>query len=68
MPRPSRTYTFGASSKAAYYLISACYLKTFLKDLEILHLSKGRKWFEPFNIRIILLHVFPHPGFWKGNK
>ena len=62
MPRPSRTYTFGASSKAAYYLISACYLKTFLKDLEILHLSKGRKWFEPFHIRIIL---FPIQGFGK---
>ena len=43
-------------------------LKTFLTALETLYLSKGRKWFEPFNIRIILLHVFPHPGFWKGNK
>ena len=43
-------------------------LKNFLTALETLHLSKGRKWFEPFNIRIILLHIFPHPGFWKGNK
>ena len=43
-------------------------LKNFLTALETLHLSKGRKWFEPFNIKIILLHVFPHPGFRKGNK
>ena len=44
-------------------------LKTFLTALETLHiLSKGRKWFEPFNIKIILSHVFPHPGFRKGNK
>ena len=43
-------------------------LKNFLTALETLHLSKGIKWFEPFNIKIILLHVFPHPGFWKGSK
>ena len=29
MPRPSRTCAFGASSKAAYYSLSACYLKPF---------------------------------------
>ena len=29
MPRPSRTFAFGASPKAAYYSLSACYLKTF---------------------------------------
>ena len=29
MPWPSRTCAFGASSRAAYYLLSACYLKTF---------------------------------------
>ena len=31
MPRPSRTCAFGASSKATYYSLSACYLKTFWK-------------------------------------
>ena len=29
MPRPSRTCAFGASSKAAYYSLLTCYLKTF---------------------------------------
>ena len=29
MPRPSRTCAFSASSKAAYYSLSAYYLKTF---------------------------------------
>ena len=29
MPRPSRTCAFGASSKAAYYSLSTCFLKTF---------------------------------------
>ena len=29
MPRPSKTCAFGASSKAAYYSLSACYWKTF---------------------------------------
>ena len=29
MPRPSRTCAFGASYKAAYYSLSACYLKIF---------------------------------------
>ena len=29
MPRPSRTCAFGVSSKAAYYSLSDCYLKTF---------------------------------------
>ena len=29
MPGPSRTCAFGASSKATYYSLSACYLKTF---------------------------------------
>ena len=43
-------------------------LKNFLTALETLYLSKERKWFEPCNIQIILLHVFPLPGFWKGNK
>ena len=43
-------------------------LKNFLTALETLHLSKGRKLFEPCNIKIILLHVFHHPGYWKGNK
>ena len=29
MPQPSRTCALGASSKATYFLVSACYLKTF---------------------------------------
>ena len=29
MPRPSKTCAFGASSKAAYYSLSACYWRTF---------------------------------------
>ena len=49
---PSRTRTFGASSKAAYYSLSVCYLKTFLTALETLYLSNGRKWFEPFNYKL----------------
>ena len=38
MPQPSRTCTFGASFKAAYYSLSACYLKNFLRALQALGL------------------------------
>ena len=41
MPRPSRTCAFGASSKAAYYSLSPCYLKTFWQPWkEVPFLSK----------------------------
>ena len=37
MPQPSRTCFYGVSSKAAYYSLSACYLKTFLTALNLRH-------------------------------
>ena len=36
MPWPSRTCALGASSKAAYYSLAACYLKTFWQPCKIL--------------------------------
>ena len=38
MPWPSRTCAFGASSKAAYYSLSACHLKTFWPPCSIHHI------------------------------
>ena len=35
MPWPLRACAFGASSRATYYSLSACYLKTFLTALAI---------------------------------
>ena len=54
-----------ASSKAAHYLSSACDLKTFLTALETLHLSKGRKWFEPLILKLFCYMYFPIQGIGK---
>ena len=36
MPQPSRTCAFGTSSKAAFYSLSTCYLKTFWQPWPII--------------------------------
>ena len=44
MPRPSKTSAFGASSKAAYYSLSACYLKTFWQPCIKILCKLGGGW------------------------
>ena len=50
MPRPSRTCAFGASYKAAYYSLSACYLKTFWQLWHVIHC-------HPHFLLTIITHV-----------
>ena len=38
MPRPYETCAFGASSKATYYSLSACYLKHFWQSWSYIHI------------------------------
>ena len=44
MPRPSKTSAFGASSKATYYSLSACYLKTFWQPCIKILCKLGGGW------------------------
>ena len=60
MPRPSKTCAFGASTKDAYYSLSACYWKTFWQPWKLV-LKVALKKSRNFHLEHFVMKNSTHP-------